>query len=305
MAEKNTTERTAWNKHVIQKAFADGGFLQSYEWGEVQKAYGRNVWRLDGVQIIQMPLRFGFSYLYVPRPGETSIQAKVLENVKKIAKQQRGVFIRIDGVKNLQKFGFRKANISIQPQEEMAIDVVESEEQLLKNMKPKTRYNIKIAQKHGIEIKQCSFEAFWQLVQKTSKRQNIRPHPKAYYKAILDVLQKYGMVHLYSAIYKKNAVAAAMVVYFGKTAIYLHGGSDDTYKNTMAPYLLHWQILRDAKKAGLQAYNLGGVSKDKKSWEGITRFKTGFSPSTEFSDYGLVWDFPMKKFLYFLYSLKR
>jgi len=329
------SDKYQWNEFIQRHAINDGGFLQSWEWGEFQKEYGRNVMRaavMDkneiayGWQMIEMTLPLGMKYWYVPRPVKfpiSNFQFPIFfEKVIEFAKKEKAIFIRVDGGgDDLGKFGFKSVDISIQPKEEFIIDITKPAEQLLADMKPKTRYNIRVAEKHGVIIKAPSpptplpigervavgqvrgIDEFYNLIQKTSERQGIRSHPREYYKKMFEVLCKDGMAKLYAVEYNGKIVAANLMTYFGKMATYLHGGSDDEYKFVMAPYLLQWRSILDAKKEGCQYYNFGGVSLEKKSWEGITRFKTGFSPTTEFTEYGEVWDFPVKGFLYSIYKL--
>ncbi|MFA5994280.1 MAG: peptidoglycan bridge formation glycyltransferase FemA/FemB family protein, partial [Parcubacteria group bacterium] len=72
-------------------------------------------------------------------------------------------------------------------------------------------------------------------------------------------------------------------IFFNKTVTYLHGASDDRFRNVMAPYLLQWRQIKDAKKNGAIEYAFGGVKTNmsENNWEGITRFKQSFSPQTQ------------------------
>ncbi|MEA1937429.1 MAG: peptidoglycan bridge formation glycyltransferase FemA/FemB family protein, partial [Patescibacteria group bacterium] len=92
---------------------------------------------------------------------------------------------------------------------------------------------------------------------------------------------------LYLAEYKNKTIAANIVLSFGDFCVYLHGASSSEYRNVMAPYLLQWQQILDAKKTGCRAYDFWGIEnsqkfvkskvhKAKNSWSGITRFKKGF-----------------------------
>lgn len=330
-----------WNSYINAHATPDGGFLQSWQWGEFQKSYGRPVFRMGviengeiiyGWQIIKMALPLGMSYFYAPRPISANYGLRIadyklskvvkdmLEKIKELAKKEKAVFIRVDATSiisplvrgdegGLKNYGFKKTNLSIQPQEELIVDVSKEIDQLLSEMKPKTRYNIKIAQKHEVKIdcyqKEISaeiFEFFWSLITKTSERQSIRPHPQEYYRKMLGILMNDGAGRLYLARFDQKIIAAILVLYFSHTATYLHGGSDDNFKNLMAPHLLQWQAISDARANGLKFYNFGGVSAVKKSWEGITRFKNGFSPNTEYTKYAGVWDYPVNNFFYFFYK---
>ena len=120
------------------------------------------------------------------------------------------------------------------------------------------------------------------------------------------------ILKLYVAKYNGKVIAANLVVFYGETCTYLHGASDDEYRNVMAPYLLQWQQIRDAKKMGCKKYDFGGVKTGRKkneerskknSWEGITRFKLGFSPNTKPVEFPGCYDIIVSPVRYFMYRV--
>ena len=315
----NKSEWTSWQRE------SKGDFLQSWEWGQFQEAYGRRVWRfglrkngriLAGWQAIHIPVFSRFSYLYVPRPGAFSSLAReselaLLEFAEGIAKKSNASFLRFDCIDPPNdKKRFVKKTFAVQPKEELVMDISHDEEKILSLMKQKTRYNIRLAEKKGVSVRAHNFpfsdedtNCFWNLVQKTTERQDISPHPKKYYERMLRVLGEEKIAFLYVAYYEHAPAAAAIVAYSKDAALYLHGGSDNALRSIMAPYLLHWHVIRDAKNAGMKKYNLGGVSGTRESWTGITRFKEGFQPEAKPVLYSGVWDVPVQKGRYFLYSV--
>ena len=142
-------------------------------------------------------------------------------------------------------------------------------------MHPKTRYNIKLAEKKGINILESGtnhFADFWQLISQTSERDSFRLHGINYYQEMLRL--KRDFIKLFLADYKGRLISTGIFSFFGDLVTYLHGGSADTNRNVMAPYLLHWQIIKTAKQQGFKYYDLNGI--DEKKWLGVTRFKKGF-----------------------------
>jgi len=261
-----------------------------------------------GWQVIFMPMPFGFIYAYIPRP--IAMNELLLKETIGLAQKEKAVFIRIDAREEIRMKDIRKLNFSVQPEQEFAVDITKSEDALLSEMKSKTRYNIKLAQKHGVLISNFqfpisneSFDNFYNIIQKTCIRQNIKPHPKEYYKKMIEILSKKNTISLYLAKYKDVSISGALIMYFGNVAYYLHGGSDEDNKNVMAPYLTHWRAMLDAKKGGMKKYNFGGVSISNPSWEGITRFKLGFSPETKVVNYSSAYDLPIQKFWYRVYTM--
>ena len=258
---------------------------------------------------------FGFIYAYIPRP--IAMNELLLKETIWFAQKEKAVFIRIDAREEILMKDIRKLNFSVQPEQEFAVDITKSEDALLSEMKSKTRYNIKLAQKHGVLISNFQsaspaggfpisneiFNNFYNLVQKTCIRQNIKPHPKEYYKKMIEILSKENVISLYLGKYKDVFISGALIMYSGNVAYYLHGGSDEDNKNVMAPYLTHWRAMLGAKERGMKKYNFGGVSISNHSWEGITRFKLGFSPETRVVHYSSAYDLPIRKFWYKIYTM--
>ena len=150
-------------------------------------------------------------------------------------------------------------------------------------MKQKTRYNIHLAEKKQLKIfisrEKKHVQRFCELVKITAQRDKISVHLENYYKKMIEKIPE-NILKLYCAEYKGKIIAANLVVFFGNTAIYLHGASANECRNTMAPYLLQWQAILDAKNSGYKYYDFGGI-KMSDGWEGITKFKLGFSQNTQ------------------------
>lgn len=95
-----------------------------------------------------------------------------------------------------------------------------------------------------------------------------------------------------------------MVIFYGDTVTYLHGGSGDLHRDVMAPYLLQWEQIKAAKERGYTKYDFGGVSLNTaNSWQGITKFKTGFSPQTLPTMYSGTYDIVLAPFSYTVYRV--
>ncbi len=318
------SDPVAWDGHVKTHAGPDGGLLQSWVWGEVQRRAGRPARRLalvaDGRlqaawQVIEHSLPLGQRYWYAPRPvGEVGAGNRereyILPEIVALATREKAVFVRVDQGKpwSLQPLGFRSVPATVQPREELLIDVRPSAADLLAAMKPKTRYNIRLSQKHGVTVADVSPTAanvkeFFSLVARTAKRQGIRTHSKAYYETMVAVLTEAGMGRLLVASLAGTPLAAAFLAVFNGVVTYLHGGSSHERSEVMAPYALHWHALQLAKQLGAHHYNFGGVSSTNQHWLGITRFKQGFAPATPFTGYGGAWELPVHQHLYRIYLI--
>jgi len=223
----------------------------------------------------------------------------------------------------------RKAPHNMQPKEIFIVDITKSEEKLLAEMKSKTRYNIRLAKRRGVFVKANSksqvpnslyVDEFLRLVKTTSKRNKIKSHPDNYYIKMLETIPEKNL-RLYVAKYKGVIIAANIISFYGSTVTYLHGASDNKYRNVMAPYLLQWRAIKDAKKMGYKRYDMGGIkisnfqfpisnqiSNPKSqipdsSWAGITRFKLSFSPQTKPIIFPGSYDIVISSWKYWIYRI--
>jgi peptidoglycan pentaglycine glycine transferase (the first glycine) len=293
-------------------------FLQSEEWRKFQEATGKRTFNISGegfwANIIEHQLPVAGKYFYIPRGP---LGDGKMDEVVSLAKKEKAGWIRKDVDYKNSKYKIVKAPHDMQPRELFVMDITKSEEELLTEMKSKTRYNIKVAQKHNVRVvavdksqpdSQKYLEKFLELVKITAKRDGITPHPESYYRKMFETIPAENL-KLYVAEYQDKVIAANIVIYFGNTATYLHGASDNEFRNVMAPYLLQWQQIQDAKKAGLERYDFGGVKTWNmehgtwNNWAGITKFKTGFSPNTSSVKFLGSYDIIINKKKYFLYRL--
>jgi lipid II:glycine glycyltransferase (peptidoglycan interpeptide bridge formation enzyme) len=336
--EVKQNQKQIWNDFVANHAY--GHFLQSFEWGEVVLADGEKIRRIAvldydriiaAVQLIIYRLPLKKSYLYIPRgpvldwdkikEKEKVNQAQeslmmILDEVSKIANQENALFLRIDPeIKNStldkefwQQIGFIKSSKEMQPKMTVCLDLSKSEDELLKNMKPKTRYNIRLSLRKGVKVfisdNISDVDTFYSLMFKTSKRDKFYPHIKRHYEDIIKILGQDGKAKLFLAKYKNKIIASTIVSFFGQKSVYMHGASDSQYRNLMSTYLLQYQAMLEAKKMGCLLYDFGGVVPEDEinhSWAGISRFKRGFGG--EELKYIGAFDLPYSSSQYKLFSL--
>lgn len=286
-------------------------FLQSSAWLDFQKSLGRKVWQIGSVNIFKHNLPFGKSYFYSPRYRGDFLSGSFLSKIREIARQENAIFFKVDLEKSIdenlfKKIGFRKSK-NIQPVRTLILDITKSEQELLDQMHYKTRYNIGLAEKRGVKIKNGKnyFEDFWKLMRETTKRDGFHPHPKEYYRKML----KIPGIELFVAEFRGKIIAANIVVFYNKTApshstgqaIYLHGASDYEHRNLMAPHLLQWEQIKEAKKRGCVEYDFWGI--DDKKWPGVTRFKRGFGGRE--INYPNAHDLVFQPIWYLIYKIAR
>jgi lipid II:glycine glycyltransferase (peptidoglycan interpeptide bridge formation enzyme) len=290
-------QTTKQHIEFLNDRIGDGGFLQSQEWRNFQECTGKRTFHFESeggyASVMEHTLPWAGKYWYIPR-GPIIDQSDFLQSIIDKARQENIGWIRIeptdeDGLcawNELSEVSVEKTARDTQPKEILVMRINENEEALLAQMKSKTRYNIRLAEKKSVKVftsrKQTHIDAFCDLVAVTAKRDGITAHPRAYYQKILQVIPD-TVLKLYLAEHDGNIIAANLVVFFGEYATYLHGASGNDSREVMAPYLLQWRQIQDAKKNGCEYYDFGGVNTGNKShkWTGITRFKQGFAPQRE------------------------
>ena len=175
------------------------------------------------------------------------------------------------------------------PHQTQILDLEKTETDLLQNMHSKMRYNIRLAQKKGIQVNTIPqshpdfdkyFDIFFNLIQATSKRGEFAIHPKSHYRNLLQHSSDKLQASLVIAEYNQDILAANIILDTSEQRIYLHGASSSQNRKLMAPPLLQWESILEAKNLGKKIYDFWGVSTTKKSWQGISRFKTQFGGQT-------------------------
>lgn len=270
--------KLTWDKKTIELG---GSILQSWAWGEFYESIGHKVHRFSDNNFVcmaaEMELTMGKKYVYCPRGPLGSFESALID-LKKFAEDRAVVFTRVEP--HLPQ-DLPKALKDVQPPRNWVLSLDKTEEELLIGMKPKTRYNINLAQRKGVLIKeggQANLLDFYKLMLETANRNQFNLHPQGYYFHMWDNLAPENL-KLLLAFYQDQLLAGMLISFYGGTATYLHGGSSEKMKEAMAPYLLHWEAIKLAKMRTMKMYDFGGVapSDDKThSWWGISRFKKGF-----------------------------
>lgn len=187
------------------------------------------------------------------------------------------------------KIGFKDAKSAFLPAKTIHIDLTKSEDQLLKEMKPKTRYNIKIARKRGVIVKQTTeIDGFISLWKSSATRRFALPQSKE----ISALWQAFGQkAHLLLAHKDSNGMhvhsstvnqplAGVLVCYSPGSAFYMYAASNKEGKKLFAPTLIAWEAIKLAKKNRCKTFDFEGIYDERysstKSWKGFTKFKEGF-----------------------------
>jgi len=250
--------------------------LQTQEWVDLKILQGWRSHEVEGIFVLEKPLPMGLSFLYAPETEYKLLQnTKIYENTKEIAEKEHSIFFRLEIldendqkiIQKLREEKFIKAFEELQPEWRQIIDISKSEEEILAQMKPKGRYNIKVAEKHGVQVSICpidrlndGIEIFYDLYQQTAQYQKISLRDKSYFLEMLKKLYPKGEAAIIIARYHHLPVSALIITFYNGVASYLYGGTSRLHKEVMAPYLAHWQAILEAKKRGCVKYDLLAVA---------------------------------------------
>lgn len=286
--------------------------LQSYEWGEFRQATGITVIRKGFFENNKLTNAFQLTIHPIPHtpwtigylPKGTTPTKELIDELRKIGKAHNCISIQLEPnivyesqlEKDFKLLGIFPAAHPLFTQYTFELDLTKSEEELLTNMHPKTRYNIRVAQKHGVEIVEENtangFNTYWQLTKETTQRQGFYAHTRHYHELMWQTLNRrntHGLqAHLFLANYKptdqtKQIPLAAWVLFtFQDKLYYPYGASSSLYRNVMASNLMMWEAIRFGKKLRLKTFDMWGSmgeSPDPKDpWYGFHRLKQGYGP---------------------------
>lgn len=316
---------TSWNQFTDTEGI--WSFFQSFDWGEVQKKIGTEVIRfgvnshnelLAVAQIFVTYAKRG-TYLHI-RQGpviksrytqNTELWQFILSYIQEIARKKKAWFIRLgpmfpnsdENKSFLLSFGCRPAPIHAMDGEyAWILDLSPAENDLLFAMRKTTKYLIRHAQKLGVVIeKKPEISDFLKLYEITSKRHRFVPHT-----GLLDeyrIFSAKNACELLLAKYEGQLLSGAIIIYYGKQAIYHHGASITS--KIPASYLLQWEAIKRAKKRGMTLYNFWGIAPSNKPnhpWKGITLFKQGFGG--EVKEFLHAYDLPTSPLYSISYSIE-
>lgn len=302
----------------------EGGLLQSTYWADFLRTKSARVVEVSfggetAYGTVQSLPLVG-SYLYIAR-YDGVVTEDFLRVLRGVASENGCGWVRMDvpspealqGV-DVGAARLEKAPSNMQPIENFIVPIG-GETDLLAGMKSKTRYNVRLAQKKGVEVSVSTagdedfsqgLDAFFAMVEATAQRKGVRFHKKAHYAAMFAALPP-DVITLYVARYEGEVVAANIMTFYVGVATYLHGATSDNHRNVMAPFLLQYRAMQDAQERGCAFYDFGGYFSETSDIgkEGISRFKKGFSPHTLPHVSGGTWDVVISPVRYRLFLFLR
>jgi len=189
----------------------------------------------------------------------------------------------------LRRYGYRKTKVPAVPTKTILLDLGLSDDELLAAMKPKKRYNIRLAQKRGLSTRVIdgnelladsqAWDEFYRIYAENCKRIKLPSLPREFLEASA---RSYGAqfyaVHAYQPSGAAGAVLALLVA--GDTAYYTFNGSTEEGRHDQAPNLAAWEAILEARRRGCRWFDFDGIVDERytagKEWEGFSDFKAGF-----------------------------
>jgi lipid II:glycine glycyltransferase (peptidoglycan interpeptide bridge formation enzyme) len=336
-----------WDRALL--ALPNPHILQSWAWGEFKARHGWRTTRLlfqeegetvAAASVLQRSLsRLPLSILYVPKGpaldwNDSARAARVLEELEGLARR-RALLVKIDPdvylpdgapafssrpawapeiTHLLAARGWRFSGEQIQFRNTLLLDLTRTDDELLAEMKPKTRYNVRLATRRGVTIRPVSahpgaaglaggLDLFYRLYAETAERDGFAIRPPAYYHDAWGSFLEAGLAHLLLAEFQGELVAGLLLFTFGPTAWYMYGASAARHREHMPNYLLQWEAVRWARAAGCTLYDLWGapeaLTETDPMW-GVVRFKQGLGGQLA---RGLgAWDYAVSRVAYRLYA---
>ena len=268
-------------------------YLQSESWKKFKEGQGWLGKSFVGHVGLKRNLPFGQSLWYLPElPWEETLK-KLPELVSEL-RQESATFARLEFLipfeperaSLLIKLGLIKSFEDVQPEYRQWVSLDKSEEKILEQMKPKGRYNIKVAERHNLKVERGTEESlvrrFFPLYEKTAERSDFQGRCLKYFLDLVKIIaeDKVGEVVVVSK--DGQDLAAGIFIYYEGLASYLYGGSGGD-RALMGPYLMHWEVIKEAKKQKCLIYDLLAVAPpetENHPYAGLTRFKTQFGGET-------------------------
>ena len=320
-------------------------------WTEGQSGWQMGVYQEDKIEagvpvaaglLLEREAFPGLRVLYMPKGplladwSNLDLSEKILDDLAGFARQKKALQLKIDpdlelgwGVPGEDDFceyvkgkefqellrskGWVYSPEQIQFKNTVLVDLREDEDQILARMKSKTRYNIRLSGRKGIQIRlggMNDLSPLYRMYAETSRRAGFAIRSEAYYlqlwRSFLDKSRAEGdgpRAQPIIAEYEGQMVAGAVIFKFGKRAWYLHGMSLPEHSEKMAPHLVQWEAMRWAKDQGCEIYDMWGAPDEfdeSDSLWGVYRFKRGFGGEVTLT-IG-AWDFPARPFSYAVYS---
>lgn len=305
--------------------------LQTWTWGQLKSRFGWSASRLGwrdaagtpsaAAQLLVRSER-GLKLAYCPKGpvldwGDGELRSQALRGLLAEARGMGAFMLKIDPEvpygdgsgesveAELRQSGWRPSGDRVQFRNTLILDLHQDEENLLAGMKQKWRYNLRLAERHGVRVRHGDvedLELLCRMYAETSIRDGFVIRAREYYLEAWRSFMERGLAQPLIAEVEGEPVAGLVVYRFGKTAWYLYGMSTDRHREKMPNHLLHWEAIRWAKEQGCEVYDFVGAPEQMEESDpmwGVYRFKQGFGAQLV-RTIG-AWDYPLRPAQYWAY----
>lgn len=335
--EASGSDRDRYNAFISE--FESGDLLQSYEWGELKARSGWKPIRVyaeserkivAAASLLKRTIpHTGRSILYASRgpvldTSDAPLVQEFFTALKPIARRHGAILLKIDppipiedtvSEANLRAVGFQPIASSgfggTQPKCVMQLDLDKNQDDLLQSFHEKWRYNIRLAGRKGVVIREdCRKEdlpTFYDLLKETCERDGFLVRGYRYFEDMWDLLVPAGYMKLALAIYADRPLSGVLIYRFGDKVWYTYGASSNEHRNVMPNHLIQWRMIQWAQAQGCKWYDFRGVSPKKgtgdEHLEGLNKFKAGFHP--RFVEYIGEYDMVLSPAWYWAWNVAR
>lgn len=302
--------------------------LQSWAWGEFRKTTGVMVSRIARVIDGKITETYQITWHKIPKvklyigycPKSILPSDEALEAIQNIANKMGAILVKFEpnicvsgeATKRIgeiqEKYELKKGK-ALFTKYSFWLDLNKSEDELLKNMHQKTRYNLRLAEKRGVKIiednSENGFLDYWSLMEETTKRQGFYAHTKSYHEKMWNEMKNSGMGHLFKAVYEGKVLTTWILFVLNGVLYYPYGASSNENREVMASNLMMWEAIRFGKKNKCKLMDMWGSMgpepDEKDPWYGFHRFKQGYGP--ELVEFVGTYDLVINKGLYKVYGI--
>ncbi len=346
MKSRTVNAREEWDRavsqlpgaHVLQ-AWEWGECKTRFGWSVQRRLWEREDSSIAAAaQILRRTVRIGpvsAAVFYLPKGPvldwrDEAVRNGVLSDLENTARNEGAIQLKIDPdltvgtyfpergessadpagaetLRTLRRRGWRFSSEQVQFRNTVLLDIRPEEETLLAAMKQKTRYNIRLARKHGVDVRpgsEADLPALARMYAETADRDGFVIRSREYYLDVWTAMMRAGLAQPMIAEVEGLPISALILFHFARRGWYLYGMSRAMHREKMPNHLLQWEAIRWLRSHGCASYDFWGApdsfTEDDPLW-GVFQFKTGFGG--EVIQSAGAWDYSGSPLLYGAYHI--
>lgn len=333
LRELSENEKSLWNQFIDSSPYST--ILQYWQWGEVKRTEGWTPYRtvyeseseiITAMQILVKAAPGIGNYAYVPYgPIYRNFNdfkkhfPEILHQLKQFVLDKGCFVVELDpligelvedsreslsltpyldfSLKDLLlENGFKLSSRNFQPKHKLFYDLTQSEDELMGLMKKNTRYNVRYAEKNGVEVESTKMsdpeagekiEKFYKLLEETQERASGYPiRPKSTFLKLLEEFKEIDNLEMFTASYEGDVIAINISEFTSYWSSSFYGASNRLHPKMKASYLMRWKSVMKAKERGCKVYDFWGIVPNSNQHQGYSDNKMSFG-GTRMDTYGL------------------